>query len=590
LLTASRHGSARSSVALAVFLTIVMSFEHREEPPSIDREFGSRVVHRLRRRASEREDRRAWSVLVAGLRKKYPAASEQELLRRAEAGFAALKKRDPGVAEALERLEPSSRAPDRNGLYPGAELAAAVAQPSVARRLCEMAKTPSTRGPTSELSGAVAALVHMAGRTGANIARESFDALTSSPEARWALAQPKLERSRSQRYRNIVTITGRTRPGHDPYALLVGNLELIAELQSLREPTGEYSHPHIGKVGIVDATRLHAPVAQFGPVSGEHLEQLRRPGMSAVSSSTYKRGDQYDTVIGWKAFVIADQATTLPLVWAVAPGNAYEPTVLLDTLLPLLFELWPECPMEALVGDGAYDTREVCQTLEERNSLHPVFSPRSTRERVEELRRDRTVPVVNGQPSCPCGPMKFRGREGFYELEKRLRDGKARGVMAPGVKDARIRWACPNKLHDEVSLKFRNDPTGNTYLPRGGDSRAAYHRRALEIYRNQIESVFSGVKRACIGTDDARTLWVRDNGIEWLLGSYLLLHTAKRLAHENGDYGLFHDEFQELGLDSAGDPPSMELIAALRARRPERLRWQWPKPGRANVRRDRHAA
>jgi hypothetical protein len=369
--------------------------------------------------------------------------------------------------------------------------------------------------------------------------------------------------------------------GRDSRVLIRANIELLAELGSIVDDQGRPAHPRLGEVGIVDGTRLFAPVEQAGPRSGGYLASLRRPGMELVDFSTYKRGDQYDTVIGWKLMPICDQSTMLPLVWSVAPGNADERGVLFTELLPLLFELWPDCPMHTLVGDSLYDTEATCRDLERLYSIHPVFTRDKPRETEAEAKGGRRVKVVDGQPFCGCpGGMKFRGREGFYEARHRLADGRPRGEPPPEKRgEPRIRWICPNGLHEEVSLWVAMNPRDFTWWPRGGDSEDAHKRRALELYRSVVESMFAVLKQNGIGVRDGRPLWARDNGITWLIGLHFLWRTAQRLAHESGNYEFFREEFVDLGF-APGSAPTAAVMDAVAMHRPAHLRWSWPGPRR----------
>jgi hypothetical protein len=558
-----------------------------EEPPNVERSTTRRRIPGLRTRASKREIARRFQWLIADERAKDPEAPEEVIERRADTTLTALRARSPAVAQAMERLAPSSAAPPPHEVMRSVELAAAVSVRPVSRLLQSISLTPSARGPISDLSGATASLVVMAATTGASVAGQSFDALRDSSALRWALRFPRLAESRSQRYRNILTITGRAEQrGHHPGEALVANLELLRQMAQLRDAQNRPLHPRLGQVGIVDATRLRAPVEQRQwPRSPEHLETLCRPGMDLVAPSTYDHNGQFDTRIGWKAVVIVDQATMLPIVWTLASGDAVEHRVLLDVLLPKLFELWPDCPMDTLVGDAAYDNEETCRICEQRYSLHPVFTRQTSRSASAASRRGREVSVTNGQPSCVCGPMEFHRREGFYTAERRLADGTRRGAVAPDVKNARIRWRCPHGLCDEVSLWAHASPREHTFWPRVTGTAAlrgpAAERRALEIYRNGVESVFAGVKRTGIGTFDGRALWARDTGVAWLLGLHLLLATARRMAHETGDYEFFRDEHREIQLRAGHIPLSQEQADELQGRRPEHLRWDWPAPGRA---------
>lgn len=559
---------------------------------NVERSFDRRPRRRLRTRASPREVERFREWLAAGVRREAPGLDEAQVHRRVDAELEHLcREYPPGVVAALDRMAPSSRSPRRNGMYFWPELAAALALPACVTVLRQMTRTLAKRGPASDLSGAAASLIVEAAKSGANIALASFDELTGSAAARWALANPTLPDSDSQRYRGRIRITGRRNiPGHDAGMLSRCNIELIHALRSQTDAKGRPCHPRIGQVGIIDAQRLAAPVEQVAPRGPGYLKALRRPGMELVAQSTYKHAGQYDTVIGWKLALIVDQATMVPLVWKIVPGNAVEREVLLDDLLPTLFGLWPQCPMHTLVGDAHYDTRSVCTQLEECYSLHPVFTRPTKQLTTVRVRGGRQVKLVDGRPPCRCGAVRFRGRQGFYSVEHRLRDGRRRGKLAPSVKDACIRWACPNGLCQPVSLWHQDDPCNYTWFPRGGDSTDACGRVALGIYRNIVESQFAGMKRRGIGTVDMRALSLRDTGVVWVSGLALLLHTARRVAHETGIYGFFHDEYLELGLHRSGSLPDPERLTAAKQRRPASLRWGWEAPGRAAETRDDLAA
>jgi hypothetical protein len=241
--------------------------------------------------------------------------------------------------------------------------------------------------------------------------------------------------------------------------------------------------------------------------------------------------------------------------------------------------------MESIIGDAFYDhSEELARTLEQNYSVHPIFPVHGpTRERTKRRRGGEEIREVNGVPYCKCGPMKLRGRDYFYDAEQRLMDGKRRGSLAPNTKEACVRWDCPRQLCPSVSLQFHHSPRDHCWWPRGGDSKQAQERRALERYREIIESIFSEIKDCGIGTYDLRALWARDAGMEWLVALHLLLRTARAYVHETGIYGLFHDEYRELGLHIGdGNLPNVERMREVAARRPTDLRWRgWQPPGRA---------
>jgi Transposase DDE domain len=540
-------------------------------------------MYGVRKRASQRELSRRLEWIAEDLRRAGRAGSEEEVYELAAARLEDECREDPRMSKALNEWAPSSRAPDRGSVEFYAELAATCALPTVSTLLRQIALSPSRRGPLSSLSGAAAGLMLMASRGGSSIVRQAYEDLKGSPAASWALAHPKIDVGLTQFHKQIIALTGRTRPGHDPRALVPANLALIRQLRALTDQEGRPKHPLIGQVGIVDATFMPAPVEQGGPNSPQRIQALRRAGMDLVDMGSHKKKrNEYRTVTGWIAATIVDLATSLPLVWVVASASAAERTVLLEQLLPLLFKYWPDCPMHTLIGDAGYEGENVCRVLEDHYSLHPVFMRGEDRETTNVGRGQSPVKVINGQPYCRCGPMKLRSPEGFYKAAERLSDGVPRGAPTPKRREPpRVRWSCPNGLCREQFLWVAQDPRDHTFWPRGGDSRRAYIRRALEVRRTAVESQFGIAKHYGIGVHDGRPLWARDTGITWLLGLHYVGRSAKRVVHETGAYALLLEEFRALGFDKPRATPSLALDRQHRQRRPPHLQFTWPQPARA---------
>ena len=303
--------------------------------------------------------------------------------------------------------------------------------------------------------------------------------------------------------------------------------------------------------------------------------------MDHVEYSTYERDGKTDSVLGWRETRLIDQSTGLPLVWHLGPATAHEPHVLLKHLLPTLFELWPDCPMHTIVADGIFDDDPTTRELETHWSLHPLFTRNHARTTTTEDRRKRQTRVVDGQPHCSCGPMRYVRREGFYTHEHRARDGRRRGVIAPDVKTARVRWRCPTGRCGERSTYASENPRDHTWWPRRGAGNISLDARAYLLYRNFVESSFAVTKGQGIGTMDNPALWARDRETDMLIGLHNMLTSAQRLVHENGDVQLINAEYEALGLNHRGRPPTRQDFADAMASRPPHLRWAWPTPARA---------
>ena len=432
-----------------------------------DRAVDRSRVRAPRRRASAREHALTLQLLIAEENKTANGRTPGQIRERAEQRLNDLLTLDPAVNDAVERLAPTSSAPDRRNLHPRAALAAALSQPAVAAVLRTWALTPQRRGPLADLSGAVAALCEIAATPDRCDLRTTFATMNAGSLATlWTHNLPDCDNlTENTYYRRVVTLCGRgDKPGHDHRLAAAANITLIRELADTIGDDGDLLHPCIGHVGIVDGTRLRAPIQQIYPRSPEHLELLRREGMDLVDYSVYERDGQREPVLGWRETRIIDHASGRTLISTLDRATSHEPHVLLNVLLPLLFELWPDCPMHTIVGDGLYDDHNTCFDLEARWSLHPIFTRLTTRNTTTRIRGGGTAPVCDGQPSCACGPMRFYQREGFYNHEQRRLDGLPRGAMAPNIKRARVRWRCPNNRCKEISTYFTEDPRDHSLV------------------------------------------------------------------------------------------------------------------------------
>jgi len=548
-----------------------------------DRNVKRSRVRAPRRRATARERALTLQLLIAEETKNSKSLTPGQIRERAEQRLRDLLILDPAITDAVERLAPTSCAPDRRDLHPRAMLAAALSQPAVTALLRTWALTPQRRGPVADLSAAVAALCDIAASPDRCDLRSTFARMNvGSLATLWTHNLPSCDNLKENTYyRHVVTLCGRgDKPGHNPWLAATANIALIRELAETVGDDGNLLHPRIGHVGIVDGTRLRAPIQQIYPRNPEHLELLRRDGMDLVDYSLYERDGQREPVLGWRETRIIDQASGRTIISILDRATSHEPHVLLRVLLPKLFELWPDCPMHTIVGDGLYDDHDTCFDLEARWSLHPIFTRVNPRNTTTRIRGGGTARVCDGQPICACGPMRFYQREGFYSQEQRALDRLPRGAMAPNIKAARVRWRCPNGRCKEISAYLTEDPRDHAWWPRRGNSNPATECRVYTLYRNMIESSFADTKGLGIGSAGQPALWARDSGTTLMLALHNLLATATRVAHANGSYQMFHDEYERLGLNRACHAPSLEDLERERRLRPAHLQWAWPPPGR----------
>jgi len=553
-----------------------------------------RRQRRLRQRASQRETDVLYEALRATARREHPEYTETQINRWADSELTRLKKREPGVIALFKAMQMSSTAPDRKRINVHVEIAATLAQPSISEMLRILASTPLSRGPIPDLSTAVAVLVDQVVRPARCDIRTTYqDMENGQVSRRWALGLPTATPCESQLYRQIETITGsvaQDKPGHDPTIYIRVNLDVLRELAGRTDEHGELLHPDMCNVMILDGSRIEAPVSQVTPLSAEHLRLLAGAELAGVDYSVYDYGGQYDAVLGWRLVLLVDRDSGLPVIWAIVPATAHEPRVLLDLLLPQLFELWPDCPVHTIVSDGELDSAPACGALEGYYSIHPVFSRYNPKRLKVTAKRRLTFTAVDGQPECGCGtdkPMTFRGREGFLSVQQRAALGLPRGVLAPNTKTARLRWSCPSCKTERstYALKQINTdrwPLANDHLwhPIRGAGEHTDMRKCLLLYRELVESALAIMKGIGVGTDKP-ALWAQDHGIVHLIGMHLTLRSARRLAHENGTYTLLAAEHHKLGLGTKdAKPPSNRKIRRRYRKRPTHLQWSWPKPQR----------
>jgi hypothetical protein len=531
--------------------------------------------------------------------KEHPELTEAQATSLANSQLKDLQQRDPDVIKVFDEYAMSSTAPPRRPINPFAEIAATLAQQPISQLLRHLACTPHTRGPKPDLSTAVAIIVDEAIRPSWCVIRHTRHELEAGQlSRRWSLNLPAANPEEWSSYKHIDTVTGTIsqrdperkptiKPGHDPGHYPRTNIDLLRELAALTDDEGNLCHPRLGRIAILDGTRIRAPISQSPPPSAKYLRMQAGAALAGIAFSVYDHGGQFDSKKGWRPVKLVDQQTGLPLIWTIAPANVEEDKVLIRNLLPNLFRLWPDCPLEIIIGDGVLDNAWVCGELEARWSIHPMFTRRTSKRRTVVVRGGGTYTTNDGQLICSCGTaMTFRGREGFFSYKQRETAGIPRGAMAPNTKEARIRWKCTSCSAKGTTYALKQVghdwPNANhhLYYPIHGAGGSSLLRKALLLYRNIVESTFAVMKATGVGNEQPAQ-WAKDHGIVHLIGMYFTLRTARRLAHENGSYAILAAEHATLGLaTNTSNPPSLQRMLELRDERPAHLRWAWPPPQR----------
>ncbi len=222
--------------------------------------------------------------------------------------------------------------------------------------------------------------------------------------------------------------------------------------------------------------------------------------------------------------------------------------------------------------------------LEDRYSLHPVFA-RGEHRVTENVGRGRDLEkVVNGQPYCRCGPMKFRGREGFYSVEQRLRDGRPTGepdrtARADPESDGNAPMAC-------VGNSRFGSPRIHATTP-GGREQAMATMRMTGWHRKSGDrrSSRSLVSSSSLVSESAMVARYRPTTV----GSHGSSAPISWDARPDGSrtraaaMRIFEPTSENSGFTSLERRRAPPEPANLGQRRPERLQWGWPDGGRLDA-------
>jgi hypothetical protein len=412
--------------------------------------------------------------------------------------------------------------------------------------------------------------------TYASLAKES------RPLRAWAHGYPSVVKARSTTYETVRKML--TRQG-DADVVLSLNVMMIRELSKLHDAGTEWPRSRgrkkgerilIGEIGIIDGTRVAAPVHQEIVKRGdtEHRDIAYGKGRENVGGIIYtdENGNVKERHIGYLVVTIVDMASTLPIGTVFLPGKSSEREAV-ELLLKAIFDVWPECPMGTLVGDGLYqNSKELSHDLVFKWGIQPVFPSAKG-----DYKKEFPYAETEGVPTCRCDEnplMKLDEAEGFYTAERRAREGIARGVEETKGFGARLRWSCSNGrggCGETAQTRAFEEPRLYTYFPRQGLHPRATERKVLMWRRNAVESVFATLKNLGIGRDKFECpKWAKDVTMEWLVTVGMLGIVARRMIHETGLYDKAIAEADELGLLTPATiqnpSPGPDQDAVLRAR------------------------
>jgi hypothetical protein len=342
---------------------------------------------------------------------------------------------------------------------------------------------------------------------------------------------------------------------------MAANLELFRQLCELEKPSGKPRFPNAGRIGFIDGTAVEGDVRQFMSKHTEIKDIYLGEGRDLIGQGLYLNED--GTVrkkwVGYKLVILGCQATTLPMVWGLCHPATQERDMAL-MLVKMLFDLWPEAPLEALVGDSHYDlSSDFARELVFNYGVQPIFNQHghySPNRWTYVDPDDEEHPGKLGVPICKHGLMELDHVDGPLTRAARAKKGLAPGDQAP--KTIRLRWRCPHGKKVDGKKPAGSCPGKDTYpwdnpriytyYPRAGRHSRRIEREVLLTRRNGIESINSLVQwRGLAGRQQQRARKATDKRVDWLLSVGLTYLTARRLTHERGDYKAFYEECETLG-------------------------------------------
>lgn len=225
-----------------------------------------------------------------------------------------------------------------------------------------------------------------------------------------------------------------------PAAAVCANVEMMKAMHAL--------HPESCRRGGIDGTSAKAWVRQIGKdITPEEEKWIRRHSPNA-GPRAYSRSNKDGVIIstfwrGWYLVVLTDLATGLPLVWRLMDANMKEADAI-SFLLHDLYQLWPECPLEVIVGDNAWDDEPLIRECLVDYGVQLI----ARRSRVERLNKENDLLLFDSK-----GISKFMGTGVAYcrkhdvelvraKCEFASREGLKPGESAPEHK-FRVRYKCP---------------------------------------------------------------------------------------------------------------------------------------------------
>lgn len=251
-------------------------------------------------------------------------------------------------------------------------------------------------------------------------------------------------------------------------------------------------------VGEVQEAGERLPILRFG-VRREELPGVFKDENAVTATLTSKKWRGYYLV------TIIDQATGLPLVHILFDASIDEARLGLTAALALLYELWPDCPAERIVGDSAWDEDWANRLCEVEYGLRPIFRLSENRnpqylfaDQDVKISRDAAIKGITHEGQLICAAHNERLEYTRFQRPSRNKDQE---TVTPGKatneKEFRVRATC-SKGCGTVNFPARHDWSRLTYYPHHANGRPDLHamREALLDRLGQVESFHNRLKTA----------------------------------------------------------------------------------------------
>ena len=461
----------------------------------------------------------------------------------------------------------TSWAPKRKYLAREAELAAALAQPEMRALATYMLAEPGGRPAQRGLLWGV--LVTASATKGSKDLDEIVAALQDAGRRRrWALGDlrgPEL----SGVYDTLLSLTAR----RDPRCAWHANVAMLRRFACLRDARGRLLHPGFMEMLGGDGSTIAGHLLQRPYKNAHHRRAVNGHKRARARFLVYVTalGQISKKLAGYKLVLLIELGTGLPVLGRLYESTYDERRALLELLGELRF-IWPEAPVRWLICDALMDRSKrfvlkayECHGVHAVAEAYPHYSKKHPYEEFKGVPHCKHADGydADGDPKYTFIEMIREKPRFWFDTKWRLATGQPLCAPLSDLVDERGRpcannaywtWRCPvcrqpPPAEHREALKFANDPRLNAYFPRAGTSKHHAHRQAMLLARNRQESAFHSLKNLGIGAGaHQKVKWGGDLEMEWLVAIACCFLTARRLAHESGDYQRAYEDGIDRGL------------------------------------------